>query len=574
MPTLQFKGKNIIWNHHMSVPYHTLERVEEIDYQPEKSNGNLIVEGDNLTALKALLPEFGGQVKCIYIDPPYNTGEEHWIYNDKANSPVIREWIGKEVGKEDLTKHDKWLCMMTPRLKLLKELLSDDGVIFISIDENEEHHLRSLMDEIFGENNFIEKVIWNKRIPKNDKGIGNIHEYILIYSNSDTIRHEFKMPKDGIDEVYDFVDSLKKKKIPIEDAEKELKKFYKKKGYDRGITLYCNLDENYRIWGKINVSWPNASIGPRYDILHPKTKKPTKVPDNGWRYTEETFRKYLDYKNVKERYDGSYVCGQIWFAKDENTQPSFIKYLDSVNDFLFRSILSLKSSGKEELKELMPDTDFPHPKTFKLIKKLVQTIPGKDFIVLDSFAGSGTTGHAVIELNKEDGGNRRYIMVQMPENSKKEPEKNICKDITRERIVRAIEKYGYESGFEYLRVGQPLDAETLLSGHLPPYETFAKYVYYLATGEHLADAGSIDQQSYFVGSKSNQDIYLIYSDDMQTLQNLALNYEKAEAMRKRSGEKKIIIYAPACFLDEEMLSEMKIEFVSIPYNLFERNQEV
>lgn len=142
MPTLQFKGKNIIWNHHLSVPYHSLEEIPELGFNADNEPENLIIEGDNLTALKALLPKYSGSIDFIYIDPPYNTGNDNgvgkgWIYNDNVNSPLLREWLHKEVSKDDLTKHDKWLCMMTPRLKLLKELLVDNGVIAISIDDNE-----------------------------------------------------------------------------------------------------------------------------------------------------------------------------------------------------------------------------------------------------------------------------------------------------------------------------------------------------------------------------------------------------------------------------------------------------
>jgi adenine-specific DNA-methyltransferase len=206
MPTLQFKGRTFVQNHHLAVKYHQLIPKRELSLTDTISlNDNLIIHGDNLKALKALLPTYAGKVKCIYIDPPYNKGNENWIYNDNVNSPMMQEWLGKVVDKEDLTRHDKWLCMMMPRLKLLKELLSKDGVIFISIDENEEHHLRNLCDEIFGNDNFIEKIVWNKRIPKNDKGIGNIHEYILTYVKDSSIRHEFYLPKDGIDDVYDFV---------------------------------------------------------------------------------------------------------------------------------------------------------------------------------------------------------------------------------------------------------------------------------------------------------------------------------------------------------------------------------
>jgi len=189
MPTLQFKGKNIIWNHHMSVPYHTLERVEELDYQPDKSNGNLIVEGDNLTALKALLPEFGGRVKCIYIDPPYNTGNEGWVYNDNVASPIIQEWIGKEVNDDDLTKHDKWLCMMVPRLKLLYELLKEDGIIFISIDDNEQSNLKLVCDSIFGEENFLGNIVraTGQTTGQDSGGLGSSFDFLLVYGKNPSI---------------------------------------------------------------------------------------------------------------------------------------------------------------------------------------------------------------------------------------------------------------------------------------------------------------------------------------------------------------------------------------------------
>jgi adenine-specific DNA-methyltransferase len=185
MSTLLFKGKSIIWNHHLSVPYHTLDDVPKLDFLPEKANGNLIIEGDNLLALKALLPQYTGLIKCIYIDPPYNTGEEKWVYNDNVNSPLIKDWLGKEVGKNDLTRHDKWLCMMTPRLRLLKDLLTDDGVICISIDDNELANLLNLMNEIFGEENKEEVICWRRRHNQpNDKSkaICKVAEFIVVYS--------------------------------------------------------------------------------------------------------------------------------------------------------------------------------------------------------------------------------------------------------------------------------------------------------------------------------------------------------------------------------------------------------
>src|SRR4030042_5810995 len=161
MPTLHFKGKTFVQNHHLAVPYCQLVPDKKKSLTDKVSlHDNLIIQGDNLKALKALLPLYAGKIKCIYIDQPYNTGNENWVYNDNVNSPMMQEWLGKGGDKEDLTRHDKWLCMMMPRLKLLRELIADDGAIFVSIDDNEEHRLRNTMDEIFGEENYLNTFCW------------------------------------------------------------------------------------------------------------------------------------------------------------------------------------------------------------------------------------------------------------------------------------------------------------------------------------------------------------------------------------------------------------------------------
>ena len=188
MPILQWIGKEKVVNHHLEVPCHVLSRTYSFDEegQKEKDNGseNMVIHGDNLLALKSLLPQYEGRVKCIYIDPPYNTGNEGWVYNDAVNDPVIKRWLGEVVGKEgeDLSRHDKWLCMMYPRLRLLQRLLSDDGVIFISIDDREQVRLRMICDEIFGERNFLAQFIWQKRTsPDMRKLVSTSHEYICAY---------------------------------------------------------------------------------------------------------------------------------------------------------------------------------------------------------------------------------------------------------------------------------------------------------------------------------------------------------------------------------------------------------
>ena len=419
---------------------------------------NLYIEGDNLEVLKLLQTAYYRKVKMIYIDPPYNTGND-FVYEDNFADPMARY---KEVTRQTTKSnpetmgryHTNWLNMMYPRLRLAANLLRDDGVIFISIDDNEVFNLKKICDEVFGEENFVDSITWNTRIPKNDnKGLGNIHQFILVYVKSSSIDRKFTMPKDGLEEVFELLDKLKKQHMPIPEAEEELKKFYAKKGFDRGITLYNSLDENYQPWGKINMSWPNGdTFGPKFDVYHPATKKPTKVPDRGWRWNKETFNNHLDYNNVIARYDGSYICGDIWFAKDETTQPSSIKYLKDVSKMLLRTIISLKSDGGVELEDIFGEKSyFSNPKPTSLLTLLINSIEEKDCIVLDFFSGSATTAHAVMQLNAEDGGNRQFIMVQLPEVCDEKSEaykagyKNIC-EIGKERIRRAGAKILTEVG--------------------------------------------------------------------------------------------------------------------------------
>lgn len=437
---------------------------------------NLYIEGDNLEVLKLLQETYLGKIKMIYIDPPYNTGND-FLYEDDftmgvseyiKNSGELDDECNRLVRNLDTNGrfHTDWLNMIYPRLRLAKDLLSDEGVIFISLDDNEIDNLTKLCNEIFGESNFVDCIIWNKRIPKNDNnGIGNIHEYILVYTKNFLHKRQFTMQKEGLDEIFDFLSELKHKRVPIEEAERQLKQLYKIKGYDRGITLYNSLDENYEPWGKINMSWPNAdTFGPRYDVLHPVIKKPTKVPDRGWRWSEATFNENVDYENIISRYDESYVCGNIWFAKDEKTQPSSIKYLRDVGRMLLRSIISLKSDGGIEVEKIFEGKSFfPYPKPVGLIRLLIDSLEEKDGIFLDFFSGSGTTAHAIMQLNAEDGGNRKFIMVQLPEETDEKSEayragyKNIC-EIGKERIRRAAKKIKeehpeskFDDGFRVLK---------------------------------------------------------------------------------------------------------------------------
>ena len=265
MPTLQFKGRSTIWNHHLSVPYHALEEVRKLDYEPARGEGNLIVEGDNLLALKALLPQYAAKVKCIYIDPPYNTGNEGWAYNDKVNSPMIRDWLGRTVDKDDLTRHDKWLCMMVPRLKLLRELLRDDGVIFISIDDNEVHNLRTIMDEIFGEENFVAGLVWSGGRKNDSKLISVSHEYIICYVRDISLYKENKVlwreKKRGLSEIYGKYEQLKTKwKNDHKTITNQLKEWFNNLPDSHSAKAhkhYSNVDER-GIYFPADLSWPGG----------------------------------------------------------------------------------------------------------------------------------------------------------------------------------------------------------------------------------------------------------------------------------------------------------------------------
>ncbi len=577
MPTLDFKGKQYIYSHHHSVPFRELlvdgKKSLPTNGKSASLDDNLIIHGDNLHALKALMPHYAGKIKCIYIDPPYNTGNEGWCYNDNVNSPLMKEWISKNanpVDKEDMQRHDKWLCMMYPRLKLLHELLADDGVIFVSIDENELCNLRLLMDEIFGEINFIEHLVWNKRVPKNDKFIGNIHEYVLVFVKDANLGHKFIQRKEGIPYINELLASLKRKKIPIPEAEIEIKKLYKKNNYDRGITLYNSLDEDYKLWGKINVSWPNGqTYGSRYDVLHPKTNKPCKVPERGWRWTKETFDSLLDYENIKELHDGSFVCGKIWFAKDENTQPSSIKYLEEVSEFLLRSIIGTKSEGSVSLKGLT-DESFDYPKPIELIEILLSSTDIDEGIFLDSFAGSGTTAHAVMKLNAQDGGNRKFILVEM---------EDYADTITAERVRRVINgvpsakdenlKAGLGGSFTFCELGNEISIEKIITGEsLPDYSALASYVFYTATGKSL-DGEAIEKLDYFVGETDLYEVYLIYKPDIAFLRgnDSALNDLKLKAIAARNSKKEKLVFATAKYRGQKELSTQNITFCQLPYTI-------
>lgn len=418
MPTLNWIGKDKVVNHHLEVPYRVLEhkygfRSDDVNDKSETHSGNKIIHGDNLVALKSLMPEYEGKIDCVYIDPPYNTGEEKWIYNDNVNDPHILKWLGEVVGKqgEDLSRHDKWLCMMYPRLMMLRKLLKKDGVIFISIDDNEFSNLKYLCDSIFGQNSFVATFVWQKRYSReNREAVGDVHEYILLYA-------------------------LDKKKF------KEVRNLIPMNPQQAKVYKNPNNDPNGR-WRPVPMT---AQAGhATKDQFYPITAPGGKIhyPPEGrcWSVSEATYLELRD-------------AGRIYFGVDGNSQPNTIRYLSEVDGVVPWTWLPHEEVGNTDIAKkeiytiLGKDVDFPTPKPSSLIERILQIATNKDSIILDSFAGSGSTAHAVLNLNNADNGNRKFILVELMD---------YADSITAERVRKVAVGYEYKGKEEEEIYNQPL----------------------------------------------------------------------------------------------------------------------
>ena len=535
MPSLQFKGKVFVENFHLGVPFHELIPVRGKGLGRKASlHDNLVIEGDNLAALKALLPTYHGKVKCIYIDPPYNTGNEGWAYNDRVNSPMMQDWFGKVVDRDDLTRHDKWCCMMLPRLKLLRELLRDDGAIFVSIDDNEVHRLRDLMDDVFGEDNFITTIIWHKMdSPKNmAMHFSEDHDYIAVYArNAEAWRPN-----------------------PVPRSDQMLSRYKNPDGDARGPWLLSDLAAR------------NPYAQGRYAITTPAGRTIEGPPAGSyWRIS-------------RERFDELEKDGRIWWGKDGNSRPGIKRFLSEVREGVVPQTLwpwqeaGSTRNAKQEFSQVMslgPSEDaFVTPKPSKLIKRILQIATDKDSIILDSFAGSGTTAQAVLALNKEDGGNRRFVLVE-------------CEDyvdsITAERVRRVIQgvpsakdaslQAGLGGTFSYFKIGRPMRRESMLGGaKLPSYEKLAGYVFFTATGEEF-EPEKVNRGRWFIGKSRLYDVFLIYSEDVDELKDMALTLDAARKLSR--GQRNKLVFAPTKYVEREFLHQYRITFQQLPFEIYE-----
>ncbi|MFA5432568.1 MAG: site-specific DNA-methyltransferase [Candidatus Paceibacterota bacterium] len=538
MPTLHFKGKTFVQNHHLAVKYHQLVPKADLSLTDKVSlHDNLIIQGDNLKALKALLPTYAGKIKCIYIDPPYNTGNEHWKYNDNVNSPMIQEWLGKEVAIDDLTRHDKWLCMMMPRLKLLRELLSEDGAIVINIENNEYSNLKLILDELFGEQNFIGCFIWRKK-----EGGGQTkeyfvteHEYIIIYAKS----NEFNWIDDTLE------------------------------GDD---TAFNKEDENGKYKLVKLAKWGNTAR--KED--RPKMHFPIYAPDGKKVIPYAPDGNLGRWRVGKARMDLLIESELIEFRKNEkNDWIAYEKiYFDenNITTIKERSILydlTNTADASKQLTEIFGRKDeFDTPKPIDLVKYFISHISKNNDIILDSFAGSGTTAHAVLELNKEDGGNRSFILIEM---------EDYANSITAERVRRVIKgvpnaksellKNGTGGTFSYFQLGDAIEMESILTqNNLPSYIEFARYLFYTATGEEFNE-NIIDENTGFIGESKNYEVYLFYKPDIEWLKTNALTLEACKALPNIKNKQRLV-FAPAKYVDDYTCLEYRIDFCQLPYEIY------
>lgn len=600
MPELLFKGKEFVFNHHLAVPHRPLVPDAGRSVGEPRLDGNLVIHGDNLHALKSLLPMYTGKIDCIFIDPPYNTGNEGWCYNDNVNSPMMQQWLSENpVGIEDGLRHDKWCAMIWPRLRLLYELLSEAGSIWITLDDNEVHHARMMLDAIFGEQNFIATCIWHKNFsPKpSAKYFSEDHDYLLVYAKkkAEWIPHLLERTKD-MDSRYENSDND-----------------------PRGPWTSGDLSaRNYYSEGTYSIKCPSGRI--------------ISGPPSGryWMVSEKKF-----FEMEKDN--------RIWWGENSDNQPRLKRFLSEVKSgrvpqtlWEYSEVGHTQDAKKELLSIINFDSSddvFISPKPLLLLKRVLEIATNEHSIILDSFAGSGTTAHAVLAANAKDGGNRKFILVEC---------ENYADSLTAERVRRVINGYSFQGtqreelmrksitfsdlkkadkllhqiagienieshrfdriekkvkegelvvegvkavterveglggSFTYCTLGEAIDMDRMLTGEsLPEFSQLGALLFHMATNEAI-DPGKIaigDDGHRYLGESSAFHVWLIYKPDLEFLKSrdsaLTLSKAKAFAAAKPEG-KRHLVFAPAKFVSQKVLDEEKVpvEFAPLPWALY------
>lgn len=614
MPEIVFKGKEYVYNHHLTVPYRPLVVDKAKGIGPGDLNSNLVIHGDNLHALKSLLPRYAGQVDLVFIDPPYNTGNEGWCYSDGVNSPIMKEWLSTNpVDGEDMLRHDKWLCMMWPRLVLLRELLSERGSIWITLDDNEVHRARMVLDEIFGDENFVATCIWQKNFsPKNTaQFFSEDHDYVLIYAKD---KHSWRPNLLARTEEMDG-------------------RFTNPDNDPRGPWTSGDLSaRNYYSEGTYPITCPSGRV-----IDGPPT-------GTFWRVKKE---KFLEFDRE----------GRIWWGEQGDNQPRLKRYLSEVKQgrtpqtlWFYEEVGHTQDAKKTliEMGMLKGEESTITPKPVALLERILELASEPDSIILDSFAGSGTTAHAVLKANAKDSGNRKFILVEGEDYADR---------LTAERVRRAIQGYawlgtqretlleekinftqfkkaadwlakveaikrregfaqsdgvgdladqgaavqkrfdkinvelkdgvlrvegekkvseraeGLGGEFTYCTLGEPLSIEKLLSGEqLPTFEALGAWLFHTATGGTLPPAPK-KAPEFYLGEAKDAHVWLVYEPRLAFLKsaqaalNLSLAQRIAQWSTGKADGKKHLVFAPAKYMSNQQLKEYRIDFAALPFAL-------
>jgi adenine-specific DNA-methyltransferase len=589
---LNFKGKEFVYNHHLAVPFRPLVPDAAKGIGPVSLDGNLVIQGDNLHALKALLPFYAGKVDCIFIDPPYNTGNEGWCYSDNVNAPMIREWLeSNPIGIEDGLRHDKWCAMMWPRLRILHELLAENGSFWVTIDDNEDHLLRQILDEVFGRECYITEIAWQH----SDSSSNNVTQFsqdfntIYVYSKNQYWQPNF-----------------------LDDPEK--RKHFKNPDNDPKGPWYDGADiQNPAIRPNLqfDLEGPNGNI-----IKH---------PPNGWRWSKETMDEKFSTGELRFSEDGKRVIRRTYLNDQKGLPPSSLWANVSKTGHTRGAKNTLKQVfGSDYASDL-----FATPKPVPLIEYILSLATDESSVVLDSFAGSGTTAHAVLEANKRDGGNRRFILVEMEDYADRLTAERVRRvingydfkgtqrtELLRERLnwraltsaleivqkVAAIETlHGHEydrikkevsdaelvvtgektvderaeglgGTFTYCTLGDPVELDKVLSGEtLPLFAGLGAPLFHMATNQAI-DPAAMWEADFYLGATEGQHVWLIYKPDLEWLKSpdAALTLARAKAFAATDPEKKHLVFAPARFVSQKMLAEQNIpvEFVPLPFALY------
>ncbi|MXX90807.1 MAG: site-specific DNA-methyltransferase [Boseongicola sp. SB0677_bin_26] len=603
MTELNFKGKEFVYNHHLAVPFRPLVPEESKGIGPVALDGNLIVHGDNLHALKALLPLYAGKVDCIFIDPPYNTGNEGWCYNDNVNAPMIREWLdANPVGEDDGLRHDKWCAMMWPRLRLLYELLDDHGVMFVSIGDDEAHRLTSMCCELFGSRNHVATFVWRKVDSPNDNKVEITpdHEYVLCFARDIDSARFSRMAAPGILKAYTRRDSngrMYRDRLLKKNGRNSLRR-------DRPTMWFPLEDPDGSSVFPIHDNGEEAcwSMGLKGVERHESAgtliwKRVTKLGREVW---EPYTREYAPQDNPTRPYP------TIWSDVDTMRQ------------------------AKAMLRRIFVTADlFNTPKTVSLVRRIIEMCTGPEAIILDSFAGSGTTAHAVLESNIREGANRRFILVEMEDYADRLTAERVRRvingyafrgtqrtELLREKLTwtklkqgqklresvdgienlhgheydaikktvkdgelivtgeKAVEERaeGLGGSFTYCTLGDPVELDRVLRGEtLPTYDAIGSVLFHMATARAL-DPNVMRESEFHLGATEGQHVWLIYRPDLDWLKSpeAALTLKRAKEFAETDPEARHLVFAPARYVSQKMLAEQNIpvEFVPLPFALY------